>query len=284
MAETPAPTETWKPKIITEEAKAEKLVKIVVYSPPGFGKSTFAATAGLVPEMRNILHVNTGDEIEALKGAENLRLLGTDIVGVPKPDHVDFTTLSDLERLRWYLATEEHGYKTVIIDTISRIAQMVLDQTVARSIKQNPTMSNGAMRGLDDTNRDDYGKVSKGMKRVIGNFRDLPMHVIILAHARIFTYDNAPNQTKPDMSEGIADSLCGMFSTVGYLSPTALIKKGEKGEVIKDKDGNPEKEYHRKLVFESRNGVYAKDRSPGNKLGKEILDPTMQTIYTLLNS
>jgi len=120
-------------KIIkAKELQKQITVNMLVYGPPGVGKTTFASTAPkpLIIDLEN----------------GTMSLLGRDV------DVAQVETLSDArEAIKYAL---NNGYKTVVIDSITRYAELQLEE-ILRENKR------------DTARIQDWGEVVKRIKKLI---------------------------------------------------------------------------------------------------------------------
>lgn len=263
--ETPTPTPAdrngWKPTFVKPDTTPR--LKALWYGPPGVGKTTLAASASLCPEMSPVLFISM--EGGTLAISEPLE-------GFVNPDNIrvtEFAGLGELDRLLEWLATTNHGYKTIVFDSISDMQEHLIDAW------QKIMLPRGE-EGLPDISQSDkaqmrvFGKTTDGMRERLRKMRDLPSHVLFISGEA----DTSGNPTKtvfqryPALMPKLRQSVIGYVDVVARL----YIKPGETGDV----------ESTRLLLCTPTNETIAKDRSPGGKLGKIIIDPTMSKIMALL--
>jgi phage nucleotide-binding protein len=230
-------------------------LKMVVYGNPGVGKTTLCASAQACPDMYPALFVNVEGGQLALTDA---RVYGAkEVVDVIDIKNSDYGALPAIRR---YLIGN-NKYKTIVIDSLSELAMVSLDTIVdAKKGQKGQT--------LDTPYLEDYGTLTKVMRRTVREFRDLPMHVLYTAH-------DAPESQEPNAKIGpnltpkLLRSVMGYVDVVGYMYTAE--RKGEEtktGEKIVD----------RKIIFSPVGRFMAKDRSPGQKLGASMTNPTMTMI------
>ncbi len=247
-----------KPTInIYKPSVSQFFLKMLIYGPPGAGKTTLAASAGGVKEMQNVLFVN-------VEGG-TLALLDSDVYGSNSvPDTYDFNNFESLDELFKFLLAGDHGYKTVIIDSLSELVKYNLDYIIAKK-RANKTAGN-VNKDEDDVFLEDYGTMTKQMRRVVRKFRDLPMHVIFTCHdAPVGQEANA--QIGAAISNSLRKSVEGFVDVVAYLWVKEEVNEETKASTMV-----------RKMLTSPHGRFIAKDRSPGQRLGKIMNDPTMPKI------
>jgi len=231
-------------------------LKILLYGDPGVGKTTLAASAAAVPSMSEVLVVNIEGGVLAISDPS---IYGAKAV----PDTIDFTGFGLLQTIFSALARGGHNYKTVVIDSLSELVKYNLDDIVKKK------MDAGAKnRDEDEVFLEDYGTMTKQMRRVVRMFRDLPMHVIYTCHAAPTSLD-ADAKVGPDLSNKLRSSVVGYMDVVGY------VYMGSKTETV---DGKEQNVPVRKLLTSPVGKFIAKDRSPGQRLGMVLDNPTMTVI------
>lgn len=231
-------------------------IKMIIYGDPGVGKTTLAATAGNTELMADVLFINVEGGI--------LSVLEEGTAGIEKvPQVYECRRWPDLEGAFWFLANEDHQFKTVVVDSLSELAKVNLDQIV-QSMLGKPTQSGKRRDDVDDPFLEDYGKNTQQMRRVIRMFRDLPMHVIFTCHAAT---NKSEDQVFPALTPKLRESVVGFMDVVAFMFTQAI--PGENGE---------KPTIHRKLLTQPHGKWVAKDRSPGGKIGAVITNPDMPTI------
>jgi phage nucleotide-binding protein len=175
-------------------------VAIIIYSNPGVGKTTLAATL----PAEETLFINIEGGIGPLMGTKHVvfnlpaAIQGFEIEGV----------VDDLYK---YLRTEKHGFKYVVIDNMSELEQQLI---------LNLTMR----RGKDTPELREYGDVGFKMKEWVRLFRDLVYQGITVVFnaweipLEIKNVDGAiVTQTFPMIGKKLAPQACGIVDVVGHL-------------------------------------------------------------------
>lgn len=141
-------------------------LNMLIYGEAGVGKTWLAGSASRVPAMRNVLYV------DAEAGKTTLR------------EHPDVEILpakrwEDYVNIYAALKAGGHNYKTVVLDSLSEILEQCKDQVMVE-MKADPENES---RDEDVPSIREWGKLQIRMLRLIRLYRDLPMHVIYIAHA-----------------------------------------------------------------------------------------------------
>jgi hypothetical protein len=257
------PVERWQPKTYTPTPTAFR-VKALFYGRPGAGKSTLAATASCVPEMSPVLYINAESGIMSIcEDWENR-------IDTSKIDIVDFAGYRELLQLFDYLAFAEHPYKTLVLDSLTELQTYIVNRWKDHLI---PKTEQGFALNEEDDKRKTlkvYERATDQLRSLTRKFRDLPMHVVMVAHDDT-SEQNGLAITHPALTPKFRDSVVGYMDLVGYLTTRELSKDDER-EVV------------RLLTFVPRPTRVAKDRSPGGKLGKVMEDPTFAQLWSHLTA
>lgn len=217
---------------------------MVVYGPPGVGKTTLAASAGACEAMSEVLFVDAEAGLLSTIGNPDF----------PTPDSVKLESFTHLQDILHYLQFQEHKYKTVVLDSLTELSKICLDHVIGKKgAGKNPD--------LDTIYLEDYGKATQMMRRAVRGFRDLPMHTILICHPGT---SQDEREVFPGLTPKLRDSVLGFMDVVGFLTTR------------KEKDTD---RIQRILITEPTGKFYAKDRSPKGRLGGMMVDPTMTKIY-----
>jgi hypothetical protein len=120
----------------------------------------------------------------------------------------------------------------------------------------------GSKQSEDEIYQEDWNTNTKHVTRIVRQFRDLPMHVLITCHEKDAQEDGY-QKVVPSLTPALRESVMGMVDVIAFLG--IRTRKTDGGQSVTE----------RVLLTENRGKVVAKDRSPGGKLGGEVVNPTM---------
>ena len=247
--------------LITPEIFTDKM-NILVYGDPGAGKTHFAGTAQDVPSMANVHVFNIDGGIMTLAARGDIHA-------------TNIHSVDDLEQELYKLANKDpkyNGVKTVVIDNVTELLTLALETITMREynsrIKKNKTYS------IDEVYLEDYGVAGKQLARVLRGFRDLPIHVIYIAHRKdkMRAGTNTLEESKPNLTDKLGTAVMGYMDFVWYLYTA--------DEVIGDEKSGYRTETNRYLLTQPMNNFAAKTRGAdfANRIGAIIKNPNMVDI------
>jgi hypothetical protein len=183
-------------------------LKILVYGKPKLGKTTFGAT-GPKP-----LIIDCNE-----RGTMSIRKFKD--VKVFKVE-----TWTDIDLAFWYLHSGKHDRETVVLDTVTSLAQLCMKFVMGDEASRDPT-KDPAM-----PSKQAWGKTAELMRTVILNFRNLPMNVVYLAQERRgYTEDDdeAP-EVFPEISPSVRSALTPAVDIIGRMFLKEVVTKGGDGK------------------------------------------------------
>jgi hypothetical protein len=184
-------------KVSTEKVP---YLNILVYGESGIGKTVFAGSADQIPDMRPVLFV----DIEG--GTFSLQNFGFNV------DVVRVTTWNQMQQLYNELAEGKHNYQTVVLDSLTEIQKFNMYQVMSDMIdKKGPDVD------PDIPSIREWGKNMEQIRKFVRAFRDLPMHTIFTALARVDKDDRTGIRwTKPSLSGKLADEVAAFLDEVFF--------------------------------------------------------------------
>lgn len=182
----------------------ERRRSFVIYGRSGTGKTTFAGTFP-----GPILYLDVKDE-------------GTDSISDVKDLEVmEIASLDDLDEAYWWLKENPGEYKTVVIDTVSQLQQIVVEE-VASTKKKKSTKRAGDWGSMT---KQDWGEVAGILKERLINFRDLSSddtNVVFIAQDRTFNFEEESDDEQvlapevgPALSPSVARTLNAAVTMIG---------------------------------------------------------------------
>lgn len=197
---------------IKKFARTSHKVKALIYGASGTGKTSFGGTC---PK-------------PIFASAEG----GLLSIADKNPDYVDIKTERDLTDLLAFLRAGDHPYETVVIDSISEISQVIID---------------GLRKAGKQLTLQDYGTLSDRMRNLLRDFRNLPMHVVVLALEKIEKDEDRVVSRLPELAGKTASSVGQFMDVVGYS--------------MVDKEGNHKifTTPHNTLITKNRGGSIPSD-------------------------
>jgi hypothetical protein len=149
---------------------------------------------------------------------------------------MDILEWEDLEHAYWWLVQNPTAYKTVVIDTVTQLQQIVVEEIGSKKADR----SGKAAGDWGTMTKGDWGDVASRLKTWITNFRDLPMEVVFLAQDRVFNTEEDDStdgmidpEVGPRLSPSVMSHLCAAVSVIGHtFIRSRTEKKKIKGRTI----------------------------------------------------
>lgn len=214
----------------------------LIYGDPGAGKTRLAASASAVKDLQRVLLI----DVEA--GSSSIENVYKDNIDVIRPGDWD-----ELKQVLEVLLNEDHGYQTVIVDTIGKMMEFMKPHQEKRA---------------GNNKFEVWSLLADDTLRFTEMLHRTGMTVIMLAH-----------------TDSEKDELTGKVTTMPYFLGRKTGKEGPKiFDVIaylyvdKDDEGEP----LRVLQTEGYEGKVAKDRT--DTIPVLLGDPTMSKIYEYIKA
>ena len=211
-----------------------KYIKILLYGAYGSGKTTLAATAVDVPQMRDVLFLDvesgemTLDDNPRIDNSDMIdRIRVTDFEQVAHVQeflkaHCVARDRGDIEKLRALEARVKglnpadietpRQYRTVIVDSLTEVNEYAMYNLLGLSTDMKLDIEK-----MDVAEWPEFRKNNQMMQLVVRAYRDLPMNVILVTSSQ-YTQDEMKRKFfAPNMTGKLANQVQGFMDVVGYL-------------------------------------------------------------------
>lgn len=246
----PSPVEVNKPHL-----------NVMIWGPPGVGKTVLAATCADHPDLGPALVLNIEGGLLSLGTRKNVH-------------KVDIHSFEELEAYFWKISTKVKPYdiyKTVILDSVTEVQTLSLLGITTNEVEKSKKKGDSKRTSIDEIFVGDYGKDTARLKRVFRWFRDAPVNVIFTAlqknvFAKTTTQNEEPKllSVEPWLTEKLGQALMGYVDFVWYLNVNAEGKR-----CLLTRDRGMFKGKTRGLNF-------------SKALGEVVVEPNLAQLYDLL--
>lgn len=253
--------------LITPQIFTNKM-NILIYGDPGSGKTHLAGTAQDVPSMADVHVFNIDGGIMTLANRGDIHA-------------TDIHSIDDLEQELYKIINHDEKYantRTVVIDNITELQTLALESITMKEYQKRRKKNKDYT--IDEVYLEDYGVAGKRLARILRGFRDLPLHVIYIAHKKdkMRQGTNTLEESKPNLTEKLGTAVMGYMDFVWYLYTA--------DEQVGDENTGYWNETHRYLLTQPMNNYAAKTRGSefAQKIGAVVRDPNMVDLMSAFNS
>lgn len=228
-----------------------RFAKMLTFSPAGHGKTHFLGTAEEDERTSPMLLLD-------FEGGEET-LSGLDIAVARIREWDDYSEAYEL------LSSDsaENIYKSVGVDSIS--------ETHIWALLSRLEAQGARRKDPDLIEIGDYGVAGTQLRRLLREFRDLPMHVFYTAASKEVDERGVGRVKVPAMSGQMAEEVVHLMSIVGYLAMDPEPEEGQEG-------------WSNLLLLQNYPGFRTKVRSPWRSVAPdEIVQPTITKLLDALN-
>ncbi len=227
----------------------QKWLKFLVFSPGGHGKTRLVGTAQMDERTAPILLLDYEGGTQTLAGLE------------PAVDVIRIRAFGEYWDVLDFLRSDsaDNIYRSVAVDSVSEahfgdILEILHDTA-------------GKRTDPDRIDQSDYSKAGTQIKRMMQDYKDLPLHVLMTCGSRLYEEPGEGMVAKLALSSGLADDCHRIMDVVGYLAKTIVA-------------GQP---LTRTLLLENQKSFRTKARLPWLSAPVEFIDdPTMTKLLDAL--
>ena len=249
-------------------------VKAIFWGREGSSKTTSAAHAtSLGPVL--VINAEAGLQLKALQrqGVDTSK-----IAIYPNPNEenttIDYETLEAIYfQLKSDLMQDPNAWAAVVIDSVTEVAEALVGQATDNRVERAEARAEQQGIKFDDsarwnTDRNDYGVMSKQFRDLLRKYRDLPCHLILTALERRDVDEDTGQVTYgPAISPGVQKDVLGYMDLVLYFKEAERETKNE-----------PAKPY--RAVTHNSGRYRSKDRY--GLLPQVLVEPTFTRIHQYL--
>ena len=220
-------------------------VKVLLYGKNGKGKTRTAATA----PRPLLIDINE-------KGTKSIR-------NYPDVEVFPAATWEDIHYAYWFLRSGEHEYESVVIDTITMMQDVCLKQVLREAEDRDPAKDPAV------ASQRDWGKLAQLMKTQLLQFRNLPLHLVLVAQERSVDNEEGETERVPDLSPGSRATATACVDFIGHIRTKEV-------RAVNKKTKRETKKWRTLMLIGPLETYLTKDRS-GN-LERIVADPTVPKI------
>jgi hypothetical protein len=177
------------PPVFVEPTRVDPTLNILLYGPPGSGK-----TVGALSAPGPVVVLNA-------EGPGGLRK-SREIYGDAKVREIAVTGKASLDDAYLWLRDGGDGTKTVVVDTVGEVYRVLLEEM-----------------GGDSPSLQHYGNVNTTIERLVRALRDLPMNLVLVCHEELVVDGTTGETVRQPVTGGkkLPAQLMAQVDAVGYV-------------------------------------------------------------------
>lgn len=271
------------------DPQRNRYLKMLVYGPPGAGKTTLFGSAADVPDMCDVLFVSIEGGELALEDNDRIKnVSGIDVIRMDKIEQLqkllDFLKVhcaardagneAGLRKLQAQVYGIEESeidrtrkYRTVVIDSLTEIEGKNLAKLMG--LDSNKEFEVGA---IEVAGWGEFRQNNHTIQRIVRAFRDLPIHLMLVC-TQSYTQDEMKRfHYGPGLTGKLSSQIQGFVDVVSYL-----VISGAAAEAAGVQ--NPADAQYRRLYIQPQAGVKFDAKNRRSAYKKAYFDnPTMADI------
>lgn len=236
---------------ITDLDEVDEALNMLIYGPPGVGKTVLAASARDVAELAPVLLVDFEGGTRSILDRKGIRF-----IRIKKWKEL----LELMKMLRDPVLQKQ--FKTIIIDPVNEMQKMIMANVIAEAVVKDQT------HDREVPYQADWGRNAERTRKIIKIFRDGPFNVIFTCLSKEQRDETDGSTTfKPALPGQLSDEIGAAIDIVGFLRTTSA----------RSSDDPRKRQVVRRIAFQSTGKFTSKDRTW--KLGGYITNPSMRKIW-----
>lgn len=243
-----------------------KSIVMMVFGPPGVGKTWFAGTASQIKRLSPVLFLDFDGGSRTVRGKPGFENITVWRVFQFEALNEVYSRLSDRQK---------YPFNTVVLDNLGEMYNMAMTYVMEQVLKENSDREEYV------PSRREYGIVRGMVHKVIKYFSDLSevgVNIIFTAHANLDRNElDHVTKIRPALAGKLSWEVPGNIPIVGYLATEDEFKPKQLGAGRDLKTGA---DITRALLVQPTGKAEVKDSS--DKLGVVITNPTMPKIAKMI--
>lgn len=232
----------------------------IIYGDTGVGKTQLAGSASDFEVMSPVLMIDVEGGSLTLSGKK---------IDIFRPEG-----WQDMQEVYNVLRNEDHGYQTVVIDSLTEIQRKLSLGFIMGELEEGADGYHDLSR-TTPPDRQDWLRTGEQMRKFIRAFRDLAwqaredrrVHVIMTALEKM---DEKRRLICPEMPGKLGTGSGAFVDILGRLSVVP----------VEDDEGNVEERRHLLVTgYEDSRGTRYLAKNRGGRLGRQVWDPTAEKVF-----